>query len=100
MDKTDSRLREMERMMDLKEGELTDQFTQLSSLSCCTVISQILKEITISLAVAPAALNPSRRATEIRDYITHIISVLGDLRVLFLEDHKENETRICRLPSA
>ena len=60
-DSKEDSLREMEKLMDLKEGELDNQFTQLSSLSCCTVISQILKEVTGGLAVAPAALQRSYR---------------------------------------
>ena len=86
-------LREIEKLMNLEEGELDNQFTQLSSLSCCTVISQILKEITVGLAVSPGSLQKSYRGEKIRDYITHIIAVLTDLRLLYLEDHKENENR-------
>ena len=92
-DSKEDSLREMEKLMDLKEGELDNQFTQLSSLSCCTVISQILKEVTGGLAVAPAALQRSYRGEKIRDYVTHVITVLMDLRLLYLEDHKKNENR-------
>lgn len=92
-DSKEESLREIEKLMDLKEGELDNQFTQLSSLSCCTVISQILKEITVGLAVSPGTLQRSYRGEKIRDYVTHIMAVLTDLRLLYLEDHKENENR-------
>ena len=42
----DSSLREMEKLMDLEEGTLKNNFISLDSLSCCKVISNIMQEIT------------------------------------------------------
>ena len=94
MDKSnDSSLREMEKLMDLEEGTLKNNFISLDSLSCCKVISNIMQEITSGVAVSPASLRHGRKGDMVRDYVTHIISTLGDLRELFLEDHIENEHR-------
>ena len=89
----DSSLREMEKLMDLEEGTLKNNFISLDSLSCCKVISNIMQEITSGVAVSPASLRHGRKGDMVRDYVTHIISTLGDLRELFLEDHIENEHR-------
>jgi hypothetical protein len=89
----ESSLREMEKLMDLEEGTLKNNFISLDSLSCCKVISNIMQEITRGVAVSPASIRRGRRGDMIRDYVTHIISTLGDLRDLFLEDHTENEHR-------
>ena len=48
-------MREMEEILDLPEGELAD-FVHLDSLSCCKVLSYIMKDITTGVAVSPAAL--------------------------------------------
>ena len=94
MDKSnDSSLREMEKLMDLEEGTLKNNFISLDSLSCCKVISNIMQEITSGVAVSPASLRHGRKGDMVRDYVTHIISTLGELRELFLEDHIENEHR-------
>ena len=94
MDKSnDNSLREMEKLMDLEEGTLKNNFISLDSLSCCKVISNIMQEITSGVAVSPASLRHGRKGDMIRDYVTHIISTLGDLRELFLEDHTKNEHR-------
>ena len=94
MDKSnDNSLREMEKLMDLEEGTLKNNFISLDSLSCCKVISNIMQEITSGVAVSPASLRHGRRGDLIRDYVTHLISTLGDLRELFLEDHIKNEHR-------
>jgi len=89
----ESSLREMEKLMDLEEGTLKNNFISLDSLSCCKVISNIMQEITSGVAVSPASLRHGRKGDMVRDYVTHIISTLGDLRELFLEDHIENEHR-------
>ena len=89
----ESSLREMEKLMDLEEGTLKNSFVSLDSLACCKVISTIMQELTSGVAVSPASLRRGRRGDMIRDYVTHIISTLGDLRDLFLEDHKEDEYR-------
>ena len=89
----ESSLREMEKLMDLEEGTLKNNFISLDSLSCCKVISNIMQEITSGVAVSPASLRHGRKGDMVRDYVTHIISTLGDLREVFLEDHIENEHR-------
>ena len=89
----ESSLREMEKLMDLEEGTLKNNFISLDSLSCCKVISNIMQEITSGVAVSPASLRHGRKGDMVRDYVTHIISTLGELRELFLEDHIENEHR-------
>ena len=89
----ESSLREMEKLMDLEEGTLKNSFVSLDSLACCKVISTIMQELTSGVAVSPASLRRGRRGDMIRDYVTHIISTLGDLRDLFLEDHTQNEPR-------
>ena len=89
----ESSLREMERLMDLEEGTLQNSFTSLDSLSCCKVLSNIIQEISTGIAVSPASLRQGRRGDTIREYVTHIISTLSDLRELFLDDHKYNEYR-------
>ena len=94
MDKSnDNSLREMEKLMDLEEGTLKNNFISIDSLSCCKVISNIMKEITSGVAVSPASLKHGRRGDIIREYVTHVITTLGDLRELFLEDHTQNEHR-------
>ena len=94
MDESNERsLREMEKLMDLEEGTLKNNFISLDSLSCCKVISNIMQEITSGVAVSPASLRHGRKGDMVRDYVTHIISTLGELRELFLEDHIENEHR-------
>ena len=47
-------LRQMEIELGLDEGELHD-FIQLDSISCCKVLSYIMKDITTGIAVSPAA---------------------------------------------
>ena len=89
----ESSLREMEKLIDLEEGTLKNSFVSLDSLACCKVISTIMQELTSGVAVSPASLRRGRRGDMIRDYVTHIISTLGDLRDLFLEDHTQNEHR-------
>ena len=89
----ESSLREMEKLMDLEEGTLKNSFVSLDSLACCKVISTIMQELTSGVAVSPASLRRGRRGDMIRDYVTHIISTLADLRDLFLEDHTQNEHR-------
>ena len=89
----ESSLREMEKLMDLEEGTLKNSFVSLDSLACCKVISTIMQELTSGVAVSPASLRRGRRGDMIRDYVTHKISTLGDLRDLFLEDHTQNEHR-------
>ena len=86
-------LRKMEKLMDLEEGALENSFVSLDSISCCKVLSNIIHEISIGVAVSPASLKRGRRGDTIRDYITHIIGTLGELRELFLDDHKYNEYR-------
>ena len=88
-----SSLREIEKMMDLEEGTLKNNFIALYSLSCCKVLSNIMEEMTTAIAVSPAALKRGHRGHMIRDYVTHMISTLSELRDLFLEDHTENEYR-------
>ena len=89
----ESSLREMEKLMDLEEGTLKNSFVSLDSLACCKVISTIMQELTSGVAVSPASLRRGRRGDMIRDYVTHIISTLGDLRDVFLEDHTQNDHR-------
>ena len=88
-----SSLREIEKMMDLEEGTLKNNFIALDSLSCCKVLSNIMEEMTTAIAVSPAAFKRGHRGHMIRDYVTHMISTLSELRDLFLEDHKEDEYR-------
>tara|TARA_R100001163_G_scaffold5917_5_gene6831 strand:+ start:83 stop:370 length:288 start_codon:yes stop_codon:yes gene_type:complete len=83
-------IREMEEILDLPEGELAD-FVHLDSLSCCKVLSYIMKDITTGVAVSQAALQPDRRGEAIRDYITTMVNIISELRELFVEDHKYNE---------
>ena len=52
-----SSLREIEKMMDLEEGTLKNNFIALDSLSCCKVLSNIMEEMTTAIAVSPAAFN-------------------------------------------
>ena len=85
-------LRDMEIQLDLEEGELQN-FIQLDSISCCKVLSYIMKDITTGLAVSPAALKRTRRGEAIRDYVTSMVSIIGELRELFVEDHEQNEFR-------
>jgi|TARA_A100001391_G_scaffold204935_1_gene202539 hypothetical protein len=85
-------LRDMEIQLDLEEGELQN-FIQLDSISCCKVLSYIMKDITTGLAVSPAALKPNRRGEAIRDYVTRMVGIISELRELFIEDHEQNEFR-------
>ena len=85
-------MREMEEILDLPEGELAD-FVYLDSLSCCKVLSYIMKDITTGVAVSPAALQGDKRGEAIREYITTMVTIIGELRELFIEDHKYNEFR-------
>ena len=85
-------LRQMEIELGLDEGELHD-FIQLDSISCCKVLSYIMKDITTGIAVSPAALKPTRRGEAIRDYVTSMVGIIGELRELFVEAHKQNEFR-------
>ena len=94
MDEThNDSLREMEKLMDLEEGTLQNSFVSLNSISCCKVLSTMIQEISTGIAVSPASLRRGRRGDTIREYVTHIISTLSDLRELFLDDHKYNEYR-------
>tara|TARA_Y100001963_G_scaffold137201_1_gene200647 strand:+ start:795 stop:1091 length:297 start_codon:yes stop_codon:yes gene_type:complete len=91
MDKSmTNNIREMEKILDLDEGEL-DNFIHLDSISCCRVLSIIMKDITTGIAVSPAALTDNRRGEAIRDYVTTMVGIIRELRELFLEDHKHNE---------
>ena len=85
-----SSLREMEKLMDLEEGNLKNNFIYLDCLACCKVLSNIMEEITTAIAVSPAALKRGHRGHMIRDYVTHMVSTLSELRELFLEDHTQN----------
>ena len=94
MDEThNDSLREMEKLIDLEEGTLQNSFVSLDSISCCKVLSNMIHDISTGIAVSPASLRQGRRGDTIREYVTHIISTLGDLRELFLDDHKYNEYR-------
>ena len=70
---------------------LVADFVHLDSLSCCKVLSYIMKDITTGVAVSQAALQPDRRGEAIRDYITTMVNIISELRELFVEDHKYNE---------
>lgn len=83
-------MRQMEKILDLEEGEL-DNFVYLDSISCCKVLSIIMKDITTGIAVSPASLKDNRRGIAIRDYVTSMVSIINELRELFLEDHEQNE---------
>mgnify|MGYP004450829201 CR=1 FL=1 len=87
MDKSNRMLRKMEKMMDLEAGELENGFVVLDSLSCCKVLSHMMKEVTTGIAVSPAVLRPCEHGEQLRDYITHLISILRDVRQLFLDEH-------------
>tara|TARA_R100001530_G_scaffold18184_1_gene15567 strand:+ start:52 stop:351 length:300 start_codon:yes stop_codon:yes gene_type:complete len=89
----ESSLREMERLMDLEEGTLQNSFTSLDSLSCCKVLSNIIQEISTGIAVSPASLLRGNRGDTIREYVTHIINTLSDLREIFLDDYKSSDYR-------
>tara|TARA_R100001086_G_scaffold203542_1_gene119566 strand:+ start:171 stop:482 length:312 start_codon:yes stop_codon:yes gene_type:complete len=97
INESDKMLRQMEEMMDLESGELETEFVVLNSLSCCKVISNMMKEITTGVAVSPAVLRPCKHGDQLREYITHLISILRDLRQLFLEEHVHNDKHRNRL---
>ena len=92
-DKSDHMLRKMEKMMDLEAGELENGFVSLDSLSCCKVLSHMMKEVTTGIAVSPAVLRPCEHGEQLRDYITHLISILRDVRQLFLDEHMHSVRR-------